>query len=267
TWGHVAAVAGSEGRSGAAILTARGAIRMGAGLVTVLTDAETAAVVDAASVESMSFAIARNSGGLERIIESVKAKDAAVVGPGLPDDEESYELVRELLPRIGIPLVVDASALNAFAGAIGRLGREGSVRVLTPHPGELGRLLGTTTGEVVADRVGAARRAAGESGAVVVLKGHQTLIASPDGMVRVNPTGNPGLASGGTGDVLSGMIAALLAQGHGAADAAAAAVWLHGYAADLLASDASEIGLRAMELADAIPRAIAAVRRLAAPER
>lgn len=263
TYGHVAIVAGSDGKSGAAILAARGAIRTGAGLVTVLTDDATARIVDAASAESMTFAIGRTTAGQDRILEFLASRDAVLIGPGLPDEEGTYEFVRELLPRIEIPLVVDASALNACRGRIDSLRREGAVRVLTPHPGELARLMDVSTPAILEDRIGAVRTAAERSGAVVVLKGNQTLVASPDGVVRVNPTGNAGMASGGMGDVLGGMIAVFLAQGHAPADAAAAAVWLHGFTGDLLAEETADIGLAALDLAEAIPRAIRKLRDLA----
>ncbi|MFN2239358.1 MAG: NAD(P)H-hydrate dehydratase [Thermoanaerobaculia bacterium] len=259
TWGHIAILAGSAGRSGAAILAARGALRTGAGLVTVLTDVETARIVDTVSIESMSRAIDPERDSIAEVLELINAKDAALVGPGLADEELAWAFVREVLPGITVPLVIDASALNAWPGRIEKL--EGSApRVLTPHPGELGRLLGRSTEEIVADRIGSATEAAKRSGCVVVLKGHQTLIASPDGKVRVNTTGNPGMATGGMGDVLGGMIATLLAQGHDAADAAAAAVWLHGSAADQLAEETSDIGLAALDVAESIPRAIGRLR-------
>jgi ADP-dependent NAD(P)H-hydrate dehydratase / NAD(P)H-hydrate epimerase len=260
TWGHVAILAGSPGRSGAAILSARGALRTGAGLVTVLTDVETAKIVDSVSIESMSRAIDPERDSIAEVLELINAKDAALAGPGLADEELAWAFVREVVPGITVPLVIDASALNAWPGSIEKLkGR--APRVLTPHPGELGRLLGRSTEEVVADRIGSATEAAKRSGCVVVLKGHQTLIASPDGTVRVNTTGNPGMATGGMGDVLGGMIVTLLAQGHDAADAAAAAVWLHGYAADQLAEETSDIGMAALDVAESIPRAIGKLRR------
>lgn len=262
TYGHLAVIAGSAGRSGAAILAARGAIRTGAGLVTVLTDVATANIVDAASAESMTVHVFRTTSGIDRILAALETKDAVVIGPGLPDDEEGYAFVRELLPRIALPAIVDASALNAFAGSIEALGRAEAPRVITPHPGELARLLGSSTSEIASDRIAAARAAAAKARAVVVLKGHQTLVATPDGEVRVNPTGNAGMASGGMGDVLSGMIGALLAQGAEPADAAAAAVWLHGFTGDLLAEETADIGLAARDVAESIPRAIRKLREL-----
>ena len=253
TYGHVGIIAGSQGRSGAAAMCARGAIRTGAGLVTVMTDADTAKLVHAASVESMTF-----SGG--DVAEFLKNKSAVLIGPGLPDTERAYTWVREAIPAIELPLVIDASGLNAFAGRAKELNPKGSPRVITPHPGEMARLLGLETKDVVAERIDVARKAAQTSKCVVVLKGHQTLIADPEGHVNVNPTGNPGMASGGMGDVLGGMIAAFLARGVDPFDAACAAVYIHGFAGDLLKEEMGDTGLAAMDLAERIPIAIQRLR-------
>ncbi len=253
TYGHVGIIAGSPGRSGAAVLAARGAIRGGAGLVTVMTDAETAKLVHAGSIESMTW-----SGS--DIGEFLRTKTAVLVGPGLPDEEKSYGTVREIVATIELPLAIDASGLNAFAGRTRELNPRGLPRVITPHPGELARLIGRDTKTINADRVAAAREAAQASKCVVVLKGHQTLIADVDGIVAVNPTGNPGMASGGMGDVLGGLLAALLARGTDTFDAARAAVYLHGLAGDILKDEQGDTGLTAMDLADRIPAAIQRVR-------
>jgi hydroxyethylthiazole kinase-like uncharacterized protein yjeF len=249
TYGHVAIVAGSPGLSGAAVLAARGAIRSGAGLVSVVTDAETARLVHAGSIESMTF-----SG--DDVAGFVAGKDAALIGPGLAGDEGSYGRIRVLVEAIELPLVIDASALNAFALRTSELNPHRRPRVLTPHPGELARLVGSTAKEINAHRIDAAREAARATGCVVVLKGFQSLIAGPDGHVSVNPTGNPGMATGGMGDVLGGMIAALLARGIGPFQAAAAAVYLHGFAGDMLKDEMGDIGLAALDLAERIPLAI-----------
>ncbi|HET7434945.1 MAG TPA: NAD(P)H-hydrate dehydratase [Thermoanaerobaculia bacterium] len=253
TYGHVAVIAGSPGRSGAAVLAARGAIRTGAGLVSVFTDAETARLVHAASIESMT-----DSGGDVRAF--LANKSAALIGPGLADDEASYANVRAMIAETELPLVIDASALNAFAVRANELNPRHLPRVITPHPGELARILGSDTKTINANRIAAARDAARACNCVVVLKGHQTLVAEPDGHVYVNPTGNPGMASGGMGDVLSGIVAALLARDTDPVDAACAAVYLHGLAGDLLAEEFGDTGLAAMDLADRIPRAIQKVR-------
>lgn len=253
TYGHVGIVAGSPGRSGAAVMCARGAVRTGAGLVTVMTDAETAKLVHAASIESMTFA-----GG--DVHEFLKKKSAALIGPGLPDTERAYTWVRTTAAAIEIPLVIDASGLNAFAGRATEVNSKNRARVITPHPGEMARLLEIDTEEVTDNRIDVARMAARQCKCVVVLKGHQTLIADPEGHVNVNPTGNPGMASGGMGDVLGGMIAAFLARGLDAFEAACTAVYLHGFAGDLLKDEMGDTGLAAMDLAERIPKAIQRLR-------
>jgi ADP-dependent NAD(P)H-hydrate dehydratase / NAD(P)H-hydrate epimerase len=257
TYGHVAIIAGSPGRSGAAVLSARGAIRAGAGLVTVMTDAETAKLVHAGSIESM-------TSSEEDLAAFLRNKSAALVGPGLRDDEEAYERTRALVSAIELPLVIDASGLNAFAARANELNPRALPRVITPHPGELARIFGTDTSAIARDRIGAAREAARACRCVVVLKGHQSLVAEPDGHVFVNPTGNPGMASGGMGDVLGGIIAALLARGTDPLDAACAGVYLHGLAGDILKDEFGDTGLAAMDLADRVPLAI---QRIGSPSR
>jgi ADP-dependent NAD(P)H-hydrate dehydratase / NAD(P)H-hydrate epimerase len=254
TYGHVAVIAGSPGRSGAAVLAARGAIRGGAGLVTVMTDPDTASLIHAGSVESMTW----SGTDLQQFLEG---KTAALLGPGLADDDSAYETARAIARAIALPLVIDASGLNAFAGRAAELNPDALPRVITPHPGELARIMESDTRSINSDRIEAAREAARLSGCVVVLKGHQSLIAEPDGQVYVNPTGNPGMASGGTGDVLAGLLAALLARGTEPVDAACTAVYLHGLAGDILKEEMGDTGLTAMDLADRIPAAIQRVRR------
>ena len=255
TYGHVGILAGSPGRSGAAVLCARGAIRAGAGLVTVCTDRDTAIIVTGASCEAMTF-----TGSAEAMLETLQKKSAVVAGPGLPDSEPAYQQIRRILDAIDVPLVLDASALNAYAGRAAEINPKKRVRVITPHPGELARLMATTTAAIQADRVESARNAARQCQCIVVLKGHQTLIADPDGHVRVNPTGNPGMATGGMGDVLAGILAALLARGVDPFDAACTAVYLHGFAGDLLEEQMGDTGLAAMDLAERLPEAMRKLR-------
>jgi NAD(P)H-hydrate epimerase len=253
TYGHVAIIAGSPGRSGAAVMCARGAIRTGAGLVSVMTDPDTAKLVHVGSIESMTY----SGTNLEEFLAN---KNAALIGPGLPDDETAYENTRSIVSAIGLPMIIDASALNAFAGRAHELNPHHAARVITPHPGELARLLGRDTASINANRIEAAREAAHVTKCVVVLKGHQTLVAEPDGHVFVNPTGNPGMASGGMGDVLAGIIAALLARGADPVDAACTGVYLHGLAGDLLRDEMGDTGLAAMDLAEKLPQAIRKLR-------
>ncbi|HXI13570.1 MAG TPA: NAD(P)H-hydrate dehydratase [Thermoanaerobaculia bacterium] len=257
TYGHVAIVAGSPGKSGAAILAARGALRGGAGLITVVTDRESAQIVDSVSIESMSYATQLSAATCGDVAEMINDRmSAAVIGPGLGDHESSYAVIRMLVATIDCPLVIDASGLNAFAARGEELNTTGGSRVITPHPGELSRLMNVAVAEVQNERMSMARRAAELTKCVVVLKGHQTIVADPDGELAVNTTGNPGMATGGMGDVLSGLIAALLARGESPWDAARAAVYLHGRAGDLLADEYGETGLAAMDLADRIPAAL-----------
>ncbi len=267
-FGHVLLVAGSPGKAGAVILAARAAVRGGAGLVTAAVPEPILGVVDGGSLESMTLALpAGPEGGLgagafEAARSAADGKRAVALGPGLGMAEETVAAVRRLARELPVPAVVDADALNALAGRLGGLKERAAETVLTPHPGEMARLLGSSTAEVQADRVAASRRAAAESGAVVVLKGHRTLVADPGGGVWVNPTGNPGMASGGSGDVLTGLVAALLAQGYDARSAAQLGVYLHGSAGDLAAEAIATEALRAGDLIDHLPRAFDRLRDL-----
>jgi ADP-dependent NAD(P)H-hydrate dehydratase / NAD(P)H-hydrate epimerase len=263
TFGHVLVVGGSEGKSGAAVLAARGAIRSGAGLVTVAVPAPLAAGVDAASLESMTLALPLGPEGglgkaaLESVVAAAEGKTALAVGPGLGRAGETARFVRELVASIDLPLVLDADGLNAFGGAAAELreavgGREREV-ILTPHPGELAQLFGLATAEIVEDRIAAARRAAEETGAITVLKGYPTLVADPRGGIAINRTGNPGMATGGSGDVLTGMIAALVGQGYDPIAASHLGVYAHGWAGDLAAEARGQIGLAAADLLEALP--------------
>jgi NAD(P)H-hydrate epimerase len=253
TYGHLGVIAGSPGRSGAAVMCARGAIRTGVGLVTVMTDGETAKLVHAGAIEAMTV-----SG--DDISTFIEKKSAVLIGPGLADDDASYARVRHLVAAIELPMIIDASALNAFASRASELNPHKRPRVITPHPGELARLLGKTTSEINDDRIGAARDAARITNCVAVLKGYQTLIADPEGQVRVNPTGNPGMASGGMGDVLAGIIGAFLARDVDPFEAACCGVYLHGLAGDILKEEMGDTGLAATDLAERVPLAIQRLR-------
>jgi NAD(P)H-hydrate epimerase len=265
TYGHLLVVAGATGKAGAAILAARSAVRSGAGLVTAAVPAPIAQTVDGGSIESMSLPLPADEGGrlaagaADAVLAAAEGKDAVALGPGLGQDEPTAGEVRRAVLGCPLPLVLDADGINVFAGRAVELAARSAPTVLTPHPGELARLLGVATGEVSADRCAAARRAARETGAVVVLKGHRTLVAAPDGAVWVNTTGNPGMASGGTGDVLTGVVGSLLAQGYEPLEAALLAVYLHGLAGDLAAERLGEASLAACDLVDALPAAFRAL--------
>jgi ADP-dependent NAD(P)H-hydrate dehydratase / NAD(P)H-hydrate epimerase len=266
-FGHVLLVAGSAGKSGAAVLAGLGALRTGAGLVTIATPSPVQSVLAAAHPEYMTEAlestvdgaIAANnltSGNFARIAEG---KTVLAVGPGLGADGETREFVVSLLAQTPLPVILDADGLNAFAGRASRLrDRRAQFLAVTPHPGEMARLLGAATHEVQSDRVRFAVESAKSWNAYVVLKGFRTLVASPDGWLFVNSTGNPGLAKGGSGDVLTGILAALTAQ-FGTQDwprVLAMGVYLHGVAADLLDTYSRDpSGMLATEVANEVPAA------------
>jgi ADP-dependent NAD(P)H-hydrate dehydratase / NAD(P)H-hydrate epimerase len=253
-FGRVAIVAGSRGKSGAAILAARGALRAGAGLVTVFCPESVERWVVSALPEAMTQGLPEDGGAIGKeaaaLLDRLDDFDAVAAGPGLTTSPSTAGFLRELA-RTPLPLVCDADFLNAFSAR----SRVFAGRVLTPHPGEAGRLLGVSTRQVQQDRLSSARELARRSRAVVLLKGAASLVATADGAVRVNPTGTPLLATAGSGDVLAGAIAALLARGLGPADAASAAAFLHGAAAEALSARLGDAGLLASELADALPAA------------
>ncbi|MFP6663527.1 MAG: NAD(P)H-hydrate dehydratase [Deltaproteobacteria bacterium] len=249
--GHLLIVAGSPGKGGAAVLAARGALRGGAGLVTVATPAAIQPQLAQALPEAMTITLPMPSDAARQ--ELVGGRKAFVIGPGLGQGKEAGGLLRWLLRCAALPAVLDADALNLLAPIRNRLRRSGPEPVLTPHPGEMARLLDCSVATVQADRVAAAQGLAETSHAVVVLKGAGTLVAAPDGRIVRNPTGGPLLATGGTGDVLAGLLGALLAQGLAPFDAARYAVWLHGAAGDRLARRYGDAGLLASELADELP--------------
>jgi NAD(P)H-hydrate epimerase len=266
TYGHLLIVGGSLGKTGAAALAARAAMRTGAGLVTVATAASQRPVVAGLVVESMTEPLAETAVGTvalaarERVLELAGPRDAVALGPGLGLDADAQELARHLARALDRPLVLDADALTAIAGRLVLLRSAPAPRCLTPHPAEMARLMGASVADVQRDRVAAARAVATEHGVHVALKGATTVVAVPDGRVFLNPTGNPGMASGGTGDVLTGMIGALLARGMEPPDALVAAVYLHGLAGDLAAARLGEESLIASDLVDSLPDAFAALR-------
>jgi NAD(P)H-hydrate epimerase len=268
TFGHVCVVGGSAGFCHAPVLAALGALRSGAGLVTLAAPAASGWAAAAHVPEAMAHALEAPQGDLS--VASLQAWgrdlngfDALVAGPGLGQSERARELVAHVLATYGGRLVLDADGLNALAAlqAGGWQPRDGQRLVLTPHPGEAARLLGLTVQDVQADRLAAARKLADRYRAVIVLKGAGTLVCEPGGVPRLNLTGNPGLASGGTGDVLAGMLGALWAQGLEAAQAAATAVWAHGTAGDLAAFAASQTALSATALAERLGQVYQMVER------
>jgi hydroxyethylthiazole kinase-like uncharacterized protein yjeF len=252
--------AGSRGMTGAAALAAEAALRAGAGVVTVATPASAQPIVASIRPEYMTLACAETEEGgfaadaAEPFLLRAARADALAVGPGLGTAPETQEFVRQIVANSPAPMVLDADAIKAFAGRPGLLAQAPVPLVLTPHPGEMATLLGWTVEAVQSDRFTAVRAAATMTKATVLLKGAHTLIAEPGGMVWINPTGNRALGTGGSGDVLTGIIAGLLAQGMGAPESAVTGAYMHGLAGDRLSAIHGEDGVLASDLAAELPR-------------
>ena len=261
-YGHVLVVGGSVGLTGAPVLCALGALRSGAGLVTVGVPESAFFIVAAHLVEAMPVPLPEVSGGylstaaFAKLRDLVIPADAVALGPGLSQHPVTQRCVRQFLLRVTQPLVVDADGLNALVGHTQLLARVRAPVVVTPHPGELARLIGHRVETIQSSRIAVARATAKRWGTVVVLKGHRTIVASPAGRVYVNTTGNPGMATGGMGDVLTGIIAGFLGQGFSAFDAAAVGVYVHGTAGDVAAKAVGPVGLLATDVAACVPAAI-----------
>ncbi len=267
-FGHVLVVAGSEGKTGAAALASRAAVRGGAGLVTLACPAGLNDVLEVKCTEAMTAPVADTPGralaaeAAEAVLALAEARDVVALGPGVGRDPGTAKLVREVCSRAAKPLVLDADGLNAFEGAPEELRSRPAPTVLTPHPGEAARLLGAPVGS---DPLAAARCLAERTGCVVLLKGAPTVVVGR-GTPVINATGGPVLASGGTGDVLTGLVAALLAQGLEATRAAALGAWVHGAAGDALARERGPVGLAAEELAEALPEVLGGLAEPASTE-
>lgn len=257
-FGRVYILAGSVGLTGAPALAAAGALRSGAGLVKVGVPQSAYPAVAAKLLCAMPHPLAEKNGAvsgdaLGSILKTCRGMDGVLIGPGWGSSGDAPRVARGVVEWVDAPLVVDADGLNALAGHIDVLDtRRDKVTVLTPHFGEFCRLLGETP----EDPYTAARDFAAKHGCALVLKGHRTLTAFPGGKTAVNPTGNPGMASGGSGDVLAGMIVSLLAQGFDPEWAVPAAVYLHGRAGDLAAEELGEYAMTAADLAQYLPRAM-----------
>lgn len=261
TYGHLLLLAGSEGKTGAALLAAHGALRSGVGLVSLCVPRPLNPIFEAALPEAMTIplpvsTIAPLIADRQVVAEALVRKQAMVIGPGIGTAADTALLVKRLYQEVALPMVVDADALTILATESALLAKPSAPRILTPHPGEMARLLRVSTATVQQDRRGSAQALAREHGVWVVLKGSGTVIAAPDGGLAVNSTGNPGMAAGGMGDVLAGLIGGLLCQGITPWQAACLGVYIHGLAGDLLARELGvQFGFLASELATALPRA------------
>jgi NAD(P)H-hydrate epimerase len=265
TYGHVLIIAGSRGHTGAAVLAAHAACRAGAGLTTLAGPASLNSIYCSGAPEVMTAALADSDGVLRFDEHAVRAllegKNAIVIGPGMGTHDDAVQLVRFLLRETTLRIVVDADALTCLARDPSMLQRMRAQVLITPHPGEMARLLGTDVPSVQADRVATACAFATQHHCVVLLKGARTVIADPDGTVWINSTGNPGMASGGMGDALSGILGGLLAQGLSVTDAACLGAYLHGEVADHVAATDGQIGLLASDVIAGVPGGIQRLHR------
>ncbi len=273
-FGHVLVVGGSVGKAGAAAMAGMAALRAGAGLVTVATPRSALATVSGFAPELMTEPLEETEAGTislralddERMEKLMAGKNVLAIGPGLSRHAETAEFVRTLVARAKLPVVLDADGLNAFEGYANQVDGSQRLLVITPHPGEMARLTESTNEQIQKDRIGTVRKFASDHDCIVVLKGWRTLIAQPDGDVWVNTTGNPGMATGGTGDVLTGMVASLLAQ-YSAEDHGLyrvfGAVHLHGLAGDLARDELGEHSVTATDLLRFLPAAFRVARERA----
>ena len=261
-YGHVLVVGGSAGKAGSVAMAGMSALRAGAGLSTVATPKSALATVAGFHPEVMTEPLAETDAGtisasaLSQLNELAKGKSVLAIGPGISRVPETSELVRKLVAKSDTPIVLDADGLNAFEGRAEELGGKGRVLVLTPHPGEMARLAGCSTADVQKNRLDVARKFAHEHDVMVVLKGNRTLVVQPDGEAWVNTTGNPGMSTGGTGDILTGMVAAMIAQNPKQPMlAVCAAVYLHGLAGDVMLPTVGEHSMVATDLLRGLPDA------------
>jgi NAD(P)H-hydrate epimerase len=260
--GHLLILAGSPGKTGAAAMAATAAMRAGAGLVTLGIPDSLNPVVENMVIETMTVGLPETvDGGLdesacEAVMSLIADKRCLVVGPGIGTHPSTGRLVGRLIQESPIPMVIDADGLNLIAAEPWVLSKQQSPIVLTPHPGEMARLSGQSIADIQSDRIGHARSFAERHRVYLVLKGAATVIARPDGIVCVNATGNPGMAAGGMGDVLTGLIGALVTQGMETTAAACAGVYLHGLAADRLARNKAPVGYLATDVMDTLPEVI-----------
>ncbi len=262
-YGHVLVIGGSVGKAGAAAMAGMAALRAGAGLSTVATAKSVLPPVAGFHPELMTESLPETEAGTiatsagARLDEIAKGKTVVAIGPGISRHAETAALVRTLVGKCRVPMVIDADGLNAFEGHAVELNGKGRSLIITPHPGEMARLVGCTTADVQKDRLGIARKFACQHDLIVVLKGHRTLVVRPDGEAWVNTTGNPGMSTGGTGDILTGMVAGMVAQhAKDPLPAVIAAVHLHGLAGDVMCDSVGELSLVATDLLMGLPEAI-----------
>jgi NAD(P)H-hydrate epimerase len=271
SFGHLLVLAGARGKSGAALLAASAALRVGTGLVTLGGPQSLLPIFASVLLEAMTVALPERTDGSLRmapkaLVQALQDRTAVAFGPGIGVSADTIKLTRWLLKHTQQPLLIDADGLNCVATDPNMLRHASSSVwpvVLTPHPGEMARLTKTNTAEVQANRLEVAQTFATQYHCCVVLKGARTVVAAPDGWTWINPTGNPGMASGGMGDVLAGVIGGLLAQGYTPHEACQLGVFVHGTAGDVVAHELGEIGMLARDVIERLPSGLRSVRQAA----
>lgn len=262
TTGHLLVIGGSPGKTGAAVMSSRAAMRVGAGLVTLGIPKSLNIAMESQLTEVMTAPLPENAdqtlglSAYDRVMNLLEGKKGLAIGPGLGTVKSTHNLVRRLIKTSPVPVVIDADGLNSLVGGLKCLKNLKVPVVMTPHPGEMARLVGKTPSQVQENRIREARNFATTYNVYLVLKGAKTVVAYPDGNVFVNPSGNPGMASGGMGDVLTGMIAGLIVQGLPVGEAVNAGLYLHGCAADFLAQNMGPVGFLASDVIDILPEQI-----------
>jgi ADP-dependent NAD(P)H-hydrate dehydratase / NAD(P)H-hydrate epimerase len=268
TYGHAAVIAGSVGKTGAAHMASLAALKIGAGLVTLAIPESLNAIMEVKLTEVMTYPVEDKGRGcftlssLKKLVEFLEDKDVVVIGPGLSQFGETMEMVRKLFTEVKKPFVIDADGVNAFQGHLDLLRKTRAEAVLTPHPGEFARIMGTTPQDINADRMGVGVKFVERYGVNLLLKGARSILFTTDGGIFINPTGNPALAKGGSGDILTGFIGGLAAQGHTLAQSSIIGAYLHGYIADTWCADTgSDIDLLAGDLLNGVGRAMKEIER------
>ena len=266
-FGHVLVVAGSAGKAGAAALASKAALRIGSGLVTLALPASLMNAMEAKLDEVMKEPLPEteertiSESALERVVQLLEGKDCLALGPGLSTHPETQEMVRKLIPRVKVPMVVDADGINALSLHLEALSQLQGPLILTPHPGELSRLLSVSAEEVQRNRVAIAQQFSSGFNVFLVLKGKGTLVSNPEGEAFINPSGNPGMATGGSGDVLTGILAGMVAMGIQIPLALQAGVFLHGLAGDLAAQEWGEEAMIAGDVLAKVPEALRQIKK------
>jgi len=260
-YGRVFIIAGSRGMTGAAFLSSQGALSAGSGLVINGIPESLNLIMEIKLTEAMTLPLQETKNGSlslkakDSILDFTKKCNVVAIGPGLGTDSETGSLVAELLEKIEVPVVLDADGINALGSDLEPVKKRKYKTVITPHPGEMARLTGKSIEEVQSNRTDTAKEVAEETGAIVCLKGHKTVVAGPEGSIYINETGNSGMATGGTGDVLTGMIASFIGQGVVDLSATITAVYLHGLAGDVAAEKKGQFSMIASDLLECMPEA------------